>query len=673
MLAILVFDQLNDVVYLRCDEKFVRHVHSMAVAQGLLAEAEADQMSQLDPNIVVQLFSPLVTSQRIMAAQFNNPYTSVSCMDGTTVVFKEYASYLFVGVGQESEAHLQRITSVAIRMVQLIVGPCITLLKKSSEKSRLLDSLLEAWQNLYMTEQCYLVEAVERLVVNAELSAASIKVLGSVVDKVKPAKDLTPSHAIFFVRNKLLALYSSRNAQELSASDVLFLNLLVEAGKVQALKTDEGLEEAVAEEINKDEKEEDVEIESSNSGEFFSPPNSPSTTKKQLSEGGNYVEVATSEKVKSTVLLLQTDCCNLTPHVVHYETISDGLSLVVVSEVGRTLLSAQLTTLLTTLEGLTCGRVAGQSRAVLDVCDGSLKKAIDLAKRLPKGNSADKVEKSLQQVSNRWDGVKRSGLEEWLKSGGDENLPSRVEASLSASLEAMRGAWRASCLAITTPHGDPLVQSAVELATSKMEDYWHFLEVKALRNMTLGCRSALSINKYLEEFPGLVHFLYIDRSNHQLTAPTLHIENEDSEKEDDTPTKSPQALTVARVWSMVQFARSHLARGHLSLMWKDTTFNYAYFLWFEDSGGNPIRPAVTLDESVLEKLPLPGVLCQDFYKALCLEAFPGTDPSRLHMYELLCVHLGLATSPCVLEHTRRLAATIWEVAGPAAANPAELL
>lgn len=47
------------------------------------------QVTQLDPNIVVQLFSPLVTSQRIMATQFNNPYTSISCQDGTNVVFKE--------------------------------------------------------------------------------------------------------------------------------------------------------------------------------------------------------------------------------------------------------------------------------------------------------------------------------------------------------------------------------------------------------------------------------------------------------------------------------------------------------------------------------------------------------------------------------------------------------
>ena len=34
---------------------------------------------------------------------------------------------------------------------------------------------------------------------------------------------------------------------------------------------------------------------------------------------------------------------------------------------------------------------------------------------------------------------------------------------------------------------------------------------------------------------------------------------------------------------MVELSRAHLQDGHFALMWKDTTFNYAYFLWFEDA------------------------------------------------------------------------------------------
>lgn len=38
-----------------------------------------------------------------------------------------------------------------------------------------------------------------------------------------------------------------------------------------------------------------------------------------------------------------------------------------------------------------------------------------------------------------------------------------------------------------------------------------------------------------------------------------------------------------QIWWMVELSRAHLQDGHFALMWKDTTFNYAYFLWFEDA------------------------------------------------------------------------------------------
>lgn len=273
----------------------------------------------------------------------------------------------------------------------------------------------------------------------------------------------------------------------------------------------------------------------------------------------------------------------------------------------------------------------------------------------------------------RWENIKRSGLEEWLRNGGNAEIPTRVDASLTSLVDTTRSAWRVACLGISTLTAAPLVESAVTMTTEHMTDYCHFLEVKALRNMTLGCRSSLTINKYLEEFPGLVHFLYVDRSTHQLTSPTLLTDEVgDLTKDSEPSANGARALTIARVWSMVEFARAHLAKGHLSLMWKDTTFSYAYFLWFEDSSGNPLKPG-ELEENINETLPLPGVLCEDFYRFLCMQAFPGMDPNRVRVYELFCVHLGLATSPCVLEHTRRLAATIWEVTGPIDANPADLL
>lgn len=43
----------------------------------------------VDPNVIIQLFSPLVTSHRFMKEQFGNPYNSVQCEDGTNIVFQD--------------------------------------------------------------------------------------------------------------------------------------------------------------------------------------------------------------------------------------------------------------------------------------------------------------------------------------------------------------------------------------------------------------------------------------------------------------------------------------------------------------------------------------------------------------------------------------------------------
>lgn len=64
---------------------------------------------------------------------------------------------------------------------------------------------------------------------------------------------------------------------------------------------------------------------------------------------------------------------------------------------------------------------------------------------------------------------------------------------------------------------------------------------------------------------------------------------------------------------MINFSRIHLQEGHLSIMWKDVTFNYTYFLWFEDVSGAPLKPVI-FPRNATKALPLPGILCGDFYQ-----------------------------------------------------------
>lgn len=47
-------------------------------------------------------------------------------------------------------------------------------------------------------------------------------------------------------------------------------------------------------------------------------------------------------------------------------------------------------------------------------------------------------------------------------------------------------------------------------------------------NQIICTRSTLNINKYLEEFPGLVHFIYVDRISHRMIAPGLEFASKET-------------------------------------------------------------------------------------------------------------------------------------------------
>ena len=72
----------------------------------------------------------------------------------------------------------------------------------------LLSRLLETWVQLRDCDQAFLVEAVEQLMVNDDLTAASLKALQDAVDKLKTATEFSRIHALLLVENKFLSLYS---------------------------------------------------------------------------------------------------------------------------------------------------------------------------------------------------------------------------------------------------------------------------------------------------------------------------------------------------------------------------------------------------------------------------------------------------------------------------------
>lgn len=109
---------------------------------------------------------------------------------------------------------------------------------------------------------------------------------------------------------------------------------------------------------------------------------------------------------------------------------------------------------------------------------------------------------------------------------------------------------------------------------------------------------------YLDEFAGLVHFIFIDRQRGTCFTPNI-----------DMTAKETSNLIKKKVWSMIETARNYLQNGQTtSVIWKDFGFSYSYSLWFEDSNGQVLKPKDQAGVFAVKSSSIPGMLVHDYYQ-----------------------------------------------------------
>ncbi|XP_050543318.1 uncharacterized protein LOC126906659 [Daktulosphaira vitifoliae] len=627
MRCLMVFDNLNDIVFMKCDTKFCLHIKKLAVLQNIikLNASDLENDSEIDPDLILQIFSPMVTSQRVMNCHFSNRYSSMQCQNGTNIVFDEYLGHLFVYIGDMEVDWQQKVLSTVILFIKRICGADVSLLKYSRRRRFLVSKLLDVWLKQSNEEQCILVEAIEQLTVGKELSSAALSAAKAAAEKIKIKSAFSRVHTLIMVGQKFLTLYSSRNASDLSAGDTLFLALLAEALQLSDPESNDKTDLDV------------IMIE-----------------KDHLS----LKEKMSNQKVNNLLVLLGQNKLKL--NAVYISYITNGVPLIIIHEIGNEVFNSSVIDSLTSF----CKIQDIQSRGIIDhealkvsfdLIDMSMKKIIELFKKknAPFAPSRS-VTTIITYLTNRWEPLKKKYIE-FMKNNESVAL-NAIESSNINIISSLKDLQHHCMLneSLIDNYTKEAVNEASALVATMLRDYTSFFEVKALNNFTMRSRSFLNINKYLEEFPGLVHFIYIDRMTHRMIAPGLEFASQETLE-----------LTKNKVWSMVNFSRHHLQNGHFIVLWRDITFTYSYFLWFEDQSGTSLKPKS--DSATLELFP--GILSDDYYEKLVELCFPRMPQGKVRCFELFCVHLGLATASCVLEHSRRLSATVWEVTG----RPSNLL
>jgi hypothetical protein len=199
-----------------------------------------------------------------------------------------------------------------------------------------------------------------------------------------------------------------------------------------------------------------------------------------------------------------------------------------------------------------------------------------------------------------------------------------------------------------------------------LKDHEEFLNIKALRNVPAG--------QYQADFPGLIHFIHVDRTTDQVTVPSLDLyglESNGGDGSELTESGLPVGILKEKVWKMCKLFHGHLINGCTSCAVREGDFLYSYHLWFEDTAGTTLpwdEPARIVGNSCL-----PGILAGPFYKDLHRSVCSShrLPAGAIHCYELMCIHVGVVSMQHAAKQAKRLANAIWETS--AVNSPMNLL
>ncbi|KAM8860103.1 BLOC-3 complex member HPS1 isoform 1-T1 [Spinachia spinachia] len=674
MKCLLIASESAEVLFHWADQEFQQNVQkqygaSQEDGQGLPAFEDS----------ISTLFAPIIISCITMVDRLCDSYTSFTTENHHIYVLHQFDECLYIAVngdGEEGEGDLRRKIYVVKKLTEVLFGMVTlssNLLRKelrpqdTEQRSRLwkhLQSLLQTYSHLRQDDQSFLVEAVERLI-HPTLCEQCIEFLERrLVQQLNSSGERAGEevmHAFILVHTKLLAFYSSRNASTLSTSDLLVL--IIMAQNMYPSNTD-----------SDDPNPEDVESTSGSGPESFytpepSPPDSDSSSPVDKPGRGStpvfeFVDpdVQMAEDSLQTLevpppdpstprrvfleVSLKEGLYPMMPHSMYCLPLWPGITLVLLTKIPTSAVAMSVYTFLEAFAKLEKRLSEGQEGSAATRGQRTIHEVRSKLDKFIKALGPTEIQSG--QLQKEWTEFKNLAF-----TRGGPGFSRLLIPSCKKMKTQLCGVYRQCFLLESGPSHIPqrlspgLQERAQTMAQEKLMDWKDFLLVKSKRNITMV--------SYLEDFPGLIHFICVDRSTGQMIAPSLNL----TERNTSELGRGPLAQFIKRkVWNLVNTTRRYLQKGYSTVTFRDGDFYFCYFLWFENETGFKLEAG---DLPVLSDDSAPiGMLAWDYYRKLLRYYSKSHQGEVVKCYELLTVHLGVIPAEIILQHCRQLASKLWE-------------
>lgn len=668
MKCLLVASESVDLLFYWTDREFEQNLQE----QYGVTQEEGHKPPAFEDRISTQ-FAPIIISCSSMIDKIDDCYTSFTTENNHIYVLHQFDECLYIAVngdGDEKDEDLRRKIYVMKKLMEVhfgVVTLSSTHLRKelrpqdTDQRNRLwkkLQGLLGTYSQLREQDQSFLVEAVERLI-HPTLCEQCIEFLERrLVHQINNSVERAGEevlHAFILVHTKLLAFYSSRNASTLTSSDLLALILMVQNRYPSSELEDqlsEHEENTLVPEV------------------FYTPEPSPTSGASGASNGEesqtpifqfvdpdiqmaedslHTLEVPPPDPANPSRVFLEATIkegfCPMMPHNMYSLQLWPGITLVLLTKIPNSQVAISVYYFLDTLASLEkrlSEGVEGSSapRSPLPLHD--LRSKMDKFIRALSVSDAQLV----SQLQSTWAEFKHKAF-----SRGGPGVSKELLPCCRNMKTQLCGLFRQCFVLKSAENSQRLAPSLQErslaLVQEKLVDWKDFLLVKSKRNITMV--------SYLEEFPGLIHFIYVDRTAGQMIAPSFNVTDHSTSELG----KGPLAHFIkSKVWSLVGTARHYMQKGYSTATFRDGDYYFCYFLWFENETGYKLD---VIDLPLLPDDSAPiGMLAWDYYRKLLRYYSKYHNGEVVKCYELLTMHLGVIPSDYVLQHCCQLARKLWE-------------